>query len=173
MRFLLALCASSLALLVAQPRQPDTGAQKAAMKKLEFLVGEWEGDSRVWRGPGEALAIRQSERIQMKLDGLVLLVEGTGRDPKSGQVSFQAMATIAYDDAAQVYRFRSFNDGRYLETELTVSERGFAWGFDVGPAKVRYAMALNEKGEWTESGEVTVGASPPRKTVEMTLRRVK
>jgi len=34
-------------------------------------------------------------------------------------------------------------------------------------------MNLTEKGEWTEVGEVTMGAQPPRKFVELTVRRQK
>lgn len=31
-------------------------------------------------------------------------------------------------------------------------------------------MRINEKGEWTEVGEATMGAQPPRKFVELTVR---
>ena len=172
MRLLTTLLLTCTSLRVAQPRQPDVAAQKAAMKKLEFLTGKWEGDARIVRGPGEPLAIRQSEDVQMKLDGLVLMVEGTGRDPQNGKAVFHAMATISFDDAAGVYRFRSFSEGRYLDTEMKVVEKGFEWDLESGPAKVRYTMRLNDKGEWNEAGEVTLGSAPPRKTMEMTLRRV-
>jgi hypothetical protein len=29
------------------PRVPDLAAQRAAMKKLNFLVGEWAGEARI------------------------------------------------------------------------------------------------------------------------------
>ena len=172
MRLLTSLLLTSISLLMAQPRQPDVAAQKAAMKKLEFLAGKWEGDAKVLRGPGEPIAVRQSEDVQMKLDGLLMVVEGTGRDPQSGKVVFNAMATISFDDAAGIYRFRSYSEGRYLDTEIRVTEKGFEWGMEMGPAKVRYTMKLNEKGEWVELGEVVFGTAPPRKTMEMTVRRV-
>ena len=44
-------------------------------------------------------------------------------------------------------------------------------GIPGGPAKVQFTMKLNEKGEWSETGEVTVGGNPPRKTWEMTVRK--
>ena len=100
-----------------------------------------------------------------------MLVEGTGRDAK-GQIVFQALATISYDETAATYRFRAHNDGRYLDTELTVTPKGFAWGYTAGPLKVSNTMRVNEKGEWAETTEAVFGSSPARKTVEMTLRRL-
>jgi hypothetical protein len=149
---------------------PNTAAQKEAMQKLSFLVGKWEGDASVvaMKGP---VKVRQTELVQYKLDGLVMTVEGTGRDPERGDVVFQAFATIAYDDASKTYRFRSYNDGRYLDTELKVEGKGFRWGYDAGPAKVQFTMNLNAKGDWAETGEVTVGGNPPRKTFDMTVRK--
>ncbi len=139
------------------------------MKKLEFLIGKWSGDATVW-GRGGAMKIAQSENVQWKLDGLVMLIEGTGRDA-DGKVVFQALATVSYDDASKRYSFRSYNDGRYLDTELKVPEKGFAWGFDAGAAKVSNTMHLTDKGEWAEVTEVTLGSAAPRKTVEMLLKR--
>jgi hypothetical protein len=37
---------------MAQPiRTPDIEAQRAAMKKLDFLIGQWAGEASVLRGP--------------------------------------------------------------------------------------------------------------------------
>ena len=171
MRLLLTFYLAGISLLVAQPRQPDIAAQKAAMKKLEFLVGKWEGDAKVWRGPGEPIAVRQTEDVRMRLDGLVMLVEGTGRDPQTGKIVFNALATIAFDEATGTYRTRAYNDGRYLDTELTVVDKGYSWGYEAGPAKIRNSMKLNAEGEWVQTGEVLFGNAPPRKTMEMTVRR--
>ena len=151
-------------------QQPDL-AQREAMKKLAFLVGTWSGDAVVTRGPGDTLKVRQTEDVKFKLNGLLLLIEGTGRNPDTGDAVFNALATISYDDAGGVYRFRAYNDGRYLDTTLKVPEKGFEWGYKAGPATVRFVMHLNEKGEWMETGEVSIGTNPPRKTFEMTVRR--
>ena len=154
----------------AAQQGPDVGAQKEAMKKLSFLVGTWKGDATSYqqRGP---VKVHQTEQVQYKLDGLVMLVEGTGRNPETGQVQFGALATISYDDAAKVYRFRAHNDGRFLDTELKVSERGFAWGYEAGPAKVSFVMTLTAAGEWQETGQVSVNGGPPRKSVELLVKR--
>jgi hypothetical protein len=155
---------------VSYGQQPNVAAQREAMKKLEFLVGKWSGQGTVVRGPGEPMKLRQSEDVQFKLDGLVMTVEGTGRNA-AGQVVFRAFATIAYDDSTSAYRFRAYNDGRYLDTELKVTPDGFAWGYTAGQLKVSNTMRLTAKGEWSETTETQFGETPPRKSVEMTLRR--
>jgi hypothetical protein len=156
----------------AQERPPNTAAQREAMQKLAFLVGTWTGEAKVLSNPNAPITVKQAEQIQFKLDGLVLTMEGTGRNPSTGEVAISAFATVAYDDAAGVYKFHSYSDGRYLDTELKVLDKGFEWGFDAGPAKVRFVMRLNAAGDWVESGDVTIGASS-RRTLEMTVRKQK
>ncbi|WP_348262779.1 hypothetical protein P8935_23685 [Telmatobacter sp. DSM 110680] len=164
------LMAGSCVLAAAQQSgMPNVDAQREAMKKLGFLAGHWSGPVSISRGPGEPLKLSQTENVQFKLDGLVLLIEGesTGSD---GKKQFQALATVAYDDASHAYRFRAFNDGHYIDAELTVQPDGFAWGFETGPAKIQNAMQLTAKGEWQETTDVTFGSAPPHRSVDMLLQ---
>lgn len=171
MRFPLLVTLSALTLAAQAPAPVNLTAQREAMKKLSFLAGKWSGDGVVVRGRGEQMKLQQSEDIQYKLDGLLMLVEGTGRNPE-GQVVFRALATVSYDDAASKYRWRAYSEGRYLETELKVSADGFEWGFEAGPVKVANIMKLTADGKWHEVTEITQGNSPPRKTLDMTLSKV-
>jgi hypothetical protein len=154
----------------AAAQAPSTDVQHQAMQKLAFLDGHWSGPVTVIRGPGEPLKATQTEDVQFKLDGLVLLIEGksTGAD---GKVLFSALATIAYDDDSKTYRFRAYNSGRYIDTELAVTGNGFSWSFPAGQAHVVNTMKLTDKGEWQESTEVDMGSGPPRKVVDMLLSR--
>jgi hypothetical protein len=166
---MLLLLGPNVLLLGQQPGMPNVDAQRDAMKKLTFLSGRWSGPVSISRGPGEPMKLTQTENVQYKLDGLVLLIEGqsTGSDGKS---QFQALATIAYDDTTHAYRFRAFNDGHYIDTELTVLPDGFAWGFEAGPAKIQNTMHLSAKGEWQETTEVTFGSAPPHRSIDMLLQ---
>jgi hypothetical protein len=169
MRTLLLAVALGTTTLVQAQQQPSVTAQREAMKKLNFLVGRWSGEAAVARGPGEPLKITQTEDVQYKMDGLILLVEGTGH-AADGRIVFRALATVAYDDSTSTYRFRAYNDGHYLDTDLTVVPNGFAWGFTAGPAKITNTMHLTDKGEWAETTEAVMGSTPPRKSVEMLLQ---
>ena len=57
--------------MIQPPRMPDVEAQRAAMKKLSFLIGRWAGEARILRGPGETVELNQQEEAQYKLDGLI------------------------------------------------------------------------------------------------------
>jgi hypothetical protein len=170
-RLLIAAFLLGFGIAAAQPPSSSADVQREAMSRLSFLAGHWSGPATISRGPGEPLHLTQTEDVEYKLDGLVLLVEGksTGAD---GKVLFNALATIAYDDASHTYRFRAYNDGHYLDTELAVPNRGFSWGFEAGPAHIANTMRLTEKGEWSEATDITVGGNPPHRSVEMLLQRV-
>jgi hypothetical protein len=170
------LVAATAAVLVSfsvaaqQPGVDSAEAQRDAMQKLSFLAGRWSGPVTIFRGPGEPLHLTQTEDVAYKVDGLVLLVEGKSTNAE-GKVLFNAIATVAYDDASHTYRFRAYNQGRYLDAVLSVPANGFSWGFTAGPAHIVNTMHLTDKGEWEELTEATVGGNPPHRSVEMLLRR--
>ena len=155
------------------PRMPDLAAQRAAMQKLSFLIGKWAGEANVLRGPGEPVELLQTEEASYKLDGLILLIEGVGRSKSNGQPVLQAFGIISYDDENRTYCMRAFNDGRYLETDVQLSEEGreLTWGFTLGEIRTSSTLRINDKGEWTELAHITLGSQTARKLLELTVRR--
>ena len=172
---------SLLAFLVAAtvqqqpPRTPDVNAQRQAMKKLGFLVGEWAGEGRLLRASGEWIEFNQTERAEYKLDGLLLVIEGVGRAKSDGRPLLQAYGIASYDDATGTYHMRAFNDGRWLETDTALADNGqeLTWGFNVGDIHTKSTLRLTTAGEWTESHEITMGTQPPRKFMELTVKQVR
>jgi len=160
-----------LSLAAQQPASSSVDAQREAMRKLSFLAGHWSGPVTIVRGPGEPLHLTQTEDVEYELDGLVLLVEGKSTSA-DGKILFSALATIAFDDASHSYRFRAYNDGHYLDTELSVPANGFSWGFTAGPAHIVNTMHLTGKGEWDEVTDVTVGSNPPHRSLDMLLQHL-
>jgi len=161
----------SLSLAAQQPVSNNIDAQREAMRKLSFLAGHWSGPVTIVRGPGEPLHLTQTEDVEYKLDGLVLLIEGKSTI-SDGKAQFSALATIAYDDTSHTYRFRAYHDGHYLDTELSVPANGFSWSFTAGPAHIVNTMHLTSKGEWDEVTEATVGSNPPHRSVDMLLQHL-
>jgi hypothetical protein len=82
------------------PRIPNIEAQRTAMKKLDFLIGEWSGQASAARGPGVVIELNQTESAQFKLDGLLLMIEGIGRTKADGTLALQALGLISFDDAS-------------------------------------------------------------------------
>jgi hypothetical protein len=156
------------------PKAHNVEAQPTAMKKLEFLVGEWSGEATVLRGPGQFAEMAQTESAHFKLDGLVLMIEGVGRAKPDGKVSLQALGLISFDDEIGAYKMRAFNDGRWLETEVKMADSGnsISWGFSVGAFKTATVLRINENGEWTEHGELIIGERPPQKMMDLKVRRI-
>ena len=150
-------------------RSPDLQAQRAAMKKLGFLVGEWSGEASVLRGAGQFIELAQTESAQFRLDGLLLVIEGVGWGKADGKLALQALGVISFDDETGAFRMRAFNDGRWLETEVKLAEGGnsISWEFSLGEYKTRTMMRINENGEWTEAGELIIGNRAPQKMMEL------
>lgn len=154
-------------------RTPDLDKQRAAMQRLSFLAGRWSGHAHVQRGPGEPVALVQTEEAQYKLGGLVLTIEGIGRTVADNKPVLQALAILSYDDDTETYHMRAFNDGRFLESEVKLLDegKGVTWGFSFGEIRSNSVLKINEQGEWTELAEVVIGSQPPRKLMDLTVRR--
>jgi hypothetical protein len=45
------------------------------------------------------------------------------------------------------------------------------WGFMLGEIHTHSELRINEKGEWTELHEITIGSQPPKKFMEVRVRR--
>ena len=142
------------------------------MQKLDFLLGKWSGDGRMFRS-GEAVDFFQTERAEYRLDGLLLLIEGIGRNKSDGELMLQALGIISYDDEVGAYHMRAYNSGRYVETEvkLEASEKGLTWGFVLSEIRTKSVLRVNEKGQWTELHEIIMGTEPSRKFMELTVSR--
>jgi hypothetical protein len=115
----------------------------------------------------------QSEEAGYKLDGLILVIEGIGRTKSGGASVLQALGVVSFDDERKTYHLRAFNDGRFLETGVKLLEQGngMTWGFTFGEIKTNSVMQINEKGEWTETHEISIGSQPPRKLMEVAVHR--
>ena len=166
----LLLCAAlSLPCLAQQPQMPDVESQRAAMKKLSFLVGKWAGDARIFPSSGAPIEMAQTEEAEYKLDGLVLMIEGVGRNKADGKPTLQALGIISYDDETATYHMRAYNNGRFLETEVKLADNGhgMSWGFVLGEIKFSSVLRIDDKGDWSESHDITVGSEPRRKFMEV------
>lgn len=95
------------------------------------------------RASGDWIEFTQTEHVEYKLDGLLLVIEGVGRAKSDGRLLLQAYGIASYDDATGRYHMRAFNDGRWLETatDLADNGKGLTWGFTVGDIRTKSTMA--------------------------------
>jgi uncharacterized membrane protein len=142
------------------------------MKKLDWWIGEWSGTASMRMGPGEPQQVQQSERIQSKLGGHILFIEGLG---KSGdKVVHEALGVVSYNERAKKYEFDAWTAREgHADAWIEVGDdKSVKWGFDTPTGgKIRYSARLTEAGEWNEIGEFSRDGSSWTKFFEMTLKK--
>jgi hypothetical protein len=167
----LLLGVSALSALGQEAATSET--QRAQMKKLQWLVGNWTGTGWIQMGPQGRKEFTQTEVVQAKLDGLVLIIEGVGKSPTDGALVHSALAFVSYDEPTQKFRWRAFTvEGRQTDVEAKVDTDTLEWGFEISPGRrVRYTVKRNQNNHWFEVGEMTQDGQTWRKFFEMTLQR--
>ncbi len=158
--------------LIAQPR--DFSAEcKAEMKKLDYFVGDWKGTAVVQTRNGPQ-TVNQTEHIEWKLNGVVLAIEGTGR--QNEEITFHALAMVNFDPYTRQMKLRSYlKEGNATDAYFkTIGENKFEWGFDIpNGGKVRYSITLDPaKSSWYELGEYSADGEKWMKSIEMNLNKV-
>jgi len=149
------------------------------MKRLDFLVGQWRGEGWMDFGPGQRRTFRQTESVQPKVDGAILLIDGLGKGKLPGKEEevtvHNAFAVVSYDNKSKVFRWRAYRaGGNWIDTEAKVGDNTLEWGFhDERGSDIRFTILLNEKGQWLEAGEFSGDRKTWRKFFEMTLDPVK
>jgi len=168
----------SCAVGLGQERDDPT-VQREAMKKLNFLSGEWKGESWIEFVPGQRSTSVGTETVETKLQGLLLTLDGVHRrkigDKETEDIVHNAFTVVSYDDKAKRYRFQAYTDrGTYTEAEAKVGDGQLQWGFRIPQfGEVRYTIKVTDKGRWSEIGEMSSDGQQWRKFFEMNLERVK
>jgi hypothetical protein len=175
MRWFLFLAALALSVPAAPAMAQETDQaaiadQQAAMAKLSWMFGAWRGPASGFTRAGP-YQVTQTERIGTFLDGTLIVIEGRGYRADGG-VAFNAFAVISYDPGTKRYLMRSYALGHYGDFELTLTDRGYTWEIPAGPnAKIHYTMTFKD-GVWNEVGDYVAAGQPPRRIMEMNIKRI-
>ena len=129
------------------------------MKKVQWLVGKWEGEGWMMFGPEEKHTFSQTETVTSKLNGLLLAIEGLGivgtTEAVQSKIIHNAFAVLSYDSENQKFKMRAHKaDGAFTEADAIVDDKGnFIWGFSHPYAgELRFTIKQNDKGQWYEIG---------------------
>jgi hypothetical protein len=164
----------SLALAVSalgQEAPPDAAAHRAAIAKLDFMVGQWEGSGWDQRGP-KRTEFTSKETVRPAAGGTLLLIEGNHKTTDGG---FDAFGLVAWNETSKAYEFRSYTSEACsgLNDFKVTGERRVEWSFAIPQGRVRYTVDMGEADRWVEAGEFSRDGNEWRKFFEMTLKRVK
>lgn len=152
--------------------QEGVTAKKEAIQKLSFLEGKWKGKGWIILQGGQKNEFDQTENVQRKLDGTVLLIEGLG---KNGEKTIHnAMAVVSYNPQDSSYQFRSYlANGREGDYKAKVLGEGhFQWFLETPRGMIRYDIIINEQKQWYEKGEFQMGENNWFHFFEMTLNKI-
>lgn len=169
-----ALTALALISLFAAEQPTSKDVQRQEMKKLDWFVGQWKGSGWIQIGPQGRHEFTQTETIEAKLDGLVLVIEGLGKAKENGSTVHAALAFVSYDDRAKKFRWHAFTPEGQIDTEAKVGTDTLEWTLQIPQrGRMQYTIKRNEKGEWFEVGEMIQEDQTRHKFFEMTLRKQK
>ncbi len=153
-----------------EPNMAET--KKAEMKKLDKMIGQWQGSGWIQQGPKRE-TFTGTENVQRKVDGLALLIEGRFTNPE-GKVIHETLAAMSYDTSAKFYKMRAYlASGMSGEYDLKVVGDGYEWGFQTpNGATIKYTITVTPD-KWTEGGEYSMDGKTWVKFFEMKLDRVR
>ena len=159
-----------------EPAAEAAPAAPGAMAELAHWAGHWRGEGWIRMGPGEPVKIDSEERVESRLDGAALVIEGLHHAQADGRRVHHALALLSWDEEAETYRFRTHVAGRGPGDFTGRMENGaFIWGGPMGgPAgagEMRYTIHL-EDGTWHEVGEFSRDGETWNHFFEMTLNKV-
>ena len=160
--------------LLAADQPTSKEVQLREMKKLDWFVGHWKGTGWIQMGPQGRHEFTQTETIEAKLEGLVLVIEGLGKAKEDGSTVHTALAFVSYDHHASKFRWHAFTPEGQIDTEAKVGTDTLEWTLEIPQrGRMRYTITRNEKGEWFEVGDMIHEDQTRHKFFEMTLRKEK
>lgn len=175
------------ALLSAQsaaqaPSVERAAAQVAAIERIGWLAGEWEGRATFEQGLQGRAEVISWERVTRVAGGTALMVLGRhyrrNADGSRGEAVHDAAALISCDDKLGKYRFQSqLASGKHGSFEAEIQGAALVWRIDTPRGPIRYRVTRDDAGRWTERGEMCPPADKPdapcREFFSMTLAKTK
>lgn len=150
------------------PNGADIEKKRAEMRKLDTMIGEWSGDGWIQMG-AQRNAFKGFERVQKKIGGQALLVEGKFSD-EAGNTVHETLAVLSYDLKKNGYVFKTYlANGNSGETDFQIIPNGWRWGLDTPNGKIRYTTEMTAD-TWLEIGEIMRDGGKWTKFFEMKLK---
>ena len=161
-------------MLMNQLEAQNATTDKEKMKPLLGWAGEWKGEGWSFDKSRQRIEFTVTEKVQVKLDGSAILLEGVGKNKGSEEVGHNALGVLYYNSAKKTYEMNSWlADGNMTLAIAEFNDQGqFVWGFEVPGGRVRYTITLGDN-TWNEKGEFVMESGQAFPVMEMNLTRVK
>lgn len=160
----------SLIATVHAAEAPTSDAGRQAIARLPPLVGVWEGEGWMRSGPGEPQHFVGEERVETRLEGHALLIEGKHFTSDRSRIVHNALAIVSFDESAGDYHFRTQVTGREpADFRGHLEGDAFVWEMPNPRGKIRYIIRVVDD-QWIEKGEME-SANGWQQFFEMKLKR--
>lgn len=152
-----------------------SAAKREATRKLDFMIGRWQGTGWWQMGPRRQ-SFRSEETITPRAGGMALELLGRHfkQDGDAETIIHDAFAMVWWDEASQSYRMKSaLQNGLIHEFELTLTADGYTWSHPLpdGRGRMRYVATIGPA-TWREAGEFSADGQAWKPAFEMNLKRV-
>jgi hypothetical protein len=178
-RYLLMTWIFAVLLFVSAAGAQSVSAEAVeSMKQVAVIVGEWEGSSWMLTPQGSREESTVQEKLQWKLDGTMILIEGLGKN-REGRTVHNALGLLTYDVRTKQYTMRSYlSDGRITEARFEILGKDtFRWSYPFTQGGrtmwIRYTLTFTDGNRWNEVGEYSANEKDWTKFFEMNLVRTK
>jgi len=171
-KFLVMLVFMFLSIVAVSAQVENTAElQRAEVKKLESMVGQWKGSGWIQQG-AKRETFTGTENVQRKLSGLALLIEGKFTNPE-GKVIHETLAVLTFNAKESKYSFNTYlATGMSGNYDFRLLADSYQWGFQTSMGTIRYTIkTANDL--WLEVGEFSRDGKIWMKFFEMKLDRVK
>ena len=128
-------------------------APSEKMEAFSKMVGVWEGSGSMQRGPDESAKFLSREVVESRLEGAIVVVEGTHWSPDRSAIVHHAMAVIAPAEG-EGYSFSSWlANGRSGDYRAWFEGDDLIWEIPSPAGKIRYVITI-EGDKWVEVGKI-------------------
>jgi hypothetical protein len=148
------------------------------MRSFAWMEGNWQGEAWYLGADRTKTFITQNEAINYKLDGAILIMEGTGsqKNEDTGEMMtvFRAFGVFTWNADESKYVLRAYRDGNYIDSDVIPNGDGsYSWFIDLPYGKTRYTLRHMDDGAWNEKGEFSRdGGENWMQIFEMTIRKI-
>jgi hypothetical protein len=135
-------------------------AQIQAIDRVRHWVGDWAGSGWSMSPDRQRHDFEIVERVELRLGGSVLLIEGRGvMEPEAGvrTTSHESLAILSFDVETNRYNWRTYDlRGSVRDPDFIVEPDSFRWSFRDEESGVLLRFKIVIQGDsWHETGEVS------------------
>jgi hypothetical protein len=159
-----------------------TGAiERAALSKLDYMIGEWEGEGWSQYGSGQRQTFWVKEYYQFRGDKDLMDMEGRsgGILPDGTKLSDSnySLGIMYYNHQDNDYRMWHYNsDGGVFDVKVNANiegRNGYYIIKDAGGEQKRFSISIDNDEEWISKMEVLTPANTWLQVLEFRMKRIK